>query len=328
MSITTKTGDDGYTSLLNGKRVHKFDLRIELMGNMDELLSHLGLIKSEIKDSKFKEELEAIQENISKIMAQVAYGNSEKYNLNKEVLNNIETLITDYESMYIQENKFIVPGKNRISALMDVCRSIGRRVERNLVSVNRFYPVDEVSRIYLNRVSDYLYAGARYIDFKEEITRQVKEYINKEGIEPMSNTSSNNVSMNLKLAKRLLEAVEKKALEIGLPVVLAAANEWGNIIAVHFMDGALPGSYNIAVDKAYTSAALRMSTEELGKLSQDGQPLYGINNTNNNRIVVFGGGVPLKLNGTLIGGLGVSGGTAEQDSELANYGAAVLRELE
>jgi ATP:cob(I)alamin adenosyltransferase len=327
MSITTKTGDDGYTSLLNGKRVHKFDLRIELMGNMDELLSHLGLIKSEIKDSKFIEELEAIQENISKIMAQVAYGSSEKYNLNKEELNSIETLIADYESMYIPESKFIVPGKNRVSALMDVCRTIGRRIERNLISVHRFYPVDEVSRIYLNRVSDYLYAGARYIDFKEEITHKVKEYLNKEEIVPMSNTSSNNVSMNLKLAKRLLEAIEKKALEIGLPVVLAIANEWGNIIAVHFMDGALPGSYNIAVDKAYTSAALRMSTEELGKLSQDGQPLYGINNTNNNRIIVFGGGVPLKLNGTLIGGLGISGGTAEQDSELANYGAAVLREL-
>jgi ATP:cob(I)alamin adenosyltransferase len=327
MSITTKTGDDGYTNLLNGKRVHKFDLRVELLGNMDELSSYLGLVKSEINDSRFKEELEAIQKNISNIMAQIAYGSSEKYKLSKEELNNMENLILDYESMYISDNEFIIPGKSRISALMDICRTLGRRVERNLLSVNRFYPVDEVSRTYLNRMSDYFYAGARYIDFKEEVTRQVKEYLNKEEKLAMSKPSPDNVSMTLKLAKKLLEAIEREALNLGLPVVIAVSNEWGNTIAVYFMDGALPGSYNIAVDKAYTSAVLRMSTAELGKLSQNGQPLYGINNTNNNRIVVFGGGVPLKLNGALIGGLGISGGSAEQDSELANFGAGILNEL-
>jgi uncharacterized protein GlcG (DUF336 family) len=203
-----------------------------------------------------------------------------------------------------------------------------RKVERNVISVDRFYRVDDISKKYLNRVSDFLYSTARYVDFKEEVIKQVKESLGKEETVLMNNTEQvNKRSMNLAVAKALLERVEAKAKEIGLPVVMAIANEWGNIIAVHFMDNALPGSYSIAVDKAYTAASIRLSTEELGKLSQDGQPLQGINNTNNNRIVVFGGGVPLKVNGIVIGGLGISGGSAEQDTELAEFGMNILKEV-
>jgi cob(I)alamin adenosyltransferase len=327
MSITTKTGDDGYTSLLNGKRVHKFDLRVELMGVMDELTSYLGLLKCEINDSDLKEQLETIQKNISNIMAQVAYGNTDQYILKEAELKNIEALIYDYESMYISENKFILPGKNKVSSLMDICRALVRKVERNVISVDRFYRVDDTSKKYLNRVSDFLYSAARYVDFKEEVIKQVKESLAKEEAVFMNNTVQKNNSMNLAVAKALLERVEAKAKEIGLPVVMAIANEWGNIIAVHFMDNALPGSYGIAIDKAYTAASIRLSTEELGKLSQDGQPLQGINNTNNNRIVVFGGGVPLKVNGIVIGGLGISGGSAEQDTELAEFGVKIIEEV-
>lgn len=325
MSITTKTGDSGYTSLLTGERVHKSDTRIELLGNIDELTSNLGLVKSELMDVKLINEVEVIQKNLYIIMAQVADGNSGKYKLDDNEVINIEALIHEYESMYISEDKFIIPGKNRISALLDVCRTIGRRVERRLLSVDNPLSIDELTRKYFNRISDFLYAAARYVDFKEEIIRKVKEYF-KIG-ETVVSATENKAAINLEIAKRLLEKIEKKAMEIGLPVVIAVANEWGNIIAVHFMDGALPGSYNIAVDKAYTSASLRLTTEELGKLSQDGQPLYGINNTNNNRIVVFGGGVPLKVNGTVIGGLGISGGSAQQDTELANYGGEILKEV-
>jgi cob(I)alamin adenosyltransferase len=324
MSITTKTGDSGYTSLLNGERVHKSDARIDLLGSTDELTSNIGLIKSELKDVKLIGELEGIQKNLYIIMAQVADGNSGKYKLDEKDLINIEDLIHQYESMYISENKFIIPGKNKISAMLDVGRTVGRRVERRLLSIEDTFAIDELTRKYINRISDFLYAAARYVDFKEEITKKVKDYL-KIG-EILVSATENRTTLNLEIAKRLLEKIEKKAMEIGLPVVIAVVNEWGNIIAVHFMDGALPGSYNIAVDKAYTSASLRLTTEELGKLSQDGQPLYGINNTNNNRIVVFGGGVPLKVDGVVIGGLGISGGSAQQDTELANYGESIFRE--
>jgi ATP:cob(I)alamin adenosyltransferase len=320
MSITTKTGDDGYTSLLNGKRVHKFDLRIELLGAMDELSSYLGLIKSEIDDFDIRKELAELQKNISTIMAQIAYGDCNKYNLSKEDLNNIEILINKYESMYISEEGFILPGKTRLSSLMDVARTIGRRVERQAVSVDRFYQIHEYCKIYLNRISDYLYSLGRYTDFKDEITKKVKELLKEKEI-MISSNSANTESINLSLAKEILQKVEEKAVEMKLPVVIAIANEWGCIVAVHFMDGALPASYNIAVDKAYSSATVRLTTEEIGKLAQSGQPLFGIGNTNDNRIITFGGGYPLKINGKVVGGIGVSGGSAEQDSELAAFGA-------
>jgi ATP:cob(I)alamin adenosyltransferase len=319
MSIYTKTGDDGYTSLLNGKRVHKFDLRVELMGMMDEFSSYLGLTKLEIEEEDLKEELEVIQKNLSTIMAQIAYGNSDKYNLPKEAVPSMEKLIDKYEALFIHENKFIIPGKYKTSALLDVCRAIVRRVERYLLSVDRFYAVTETSKLYINRTSDFLYAASRYIDFKEEIKKQV--------LKALGNTNVEASELNLSLAKNLMEAVEKKAEEIGLPVVIAVSNEWGNTIAVHFMDGALPGSFAVSIDKAYTSAVFRMSTEELGKLSQSGQPFHGINTTNSGRIVTFGGGIPLTIKGKVMGAIGVSGGSASQDTELANYGINVFKEM-
>jgi ATP:cob(I)alamin adenosyltransferase len=325
MSITTKTGDSGYTSLLNGERVHKSDIRIELLGTIDELTSYLGVIKSEIEDISIKDELEAVQNNLYILMAQAASGTSDNYKVNTDDVSNIEKLITKYENMYISQNKFIIPGKTKLSAFIDVGRTIARRAERKLIYSDRDFKAAGLTKKYVNRISDYLYALARYIDFKEEIAMKVVENLKKGGV--IVSKINNSASLNLKTAKLLLERIEEKAQEIGLPVVISIANQWGNVIAVHFMDGALPGSYNIAVDKAYTSAVLRMSTEELGRLSQDGQPLYGINNTNDNRIIIFGGGVPLKIEDTIVGGLGISGGSAEQDTELAVYGANIFKEV-
>jgi len=93
------------------------------------------------------------------------------------------------------------------------------------------------------------------------------------------------------------------------------------------MDGAYMGSFDVALNKSFTSAAFRMSTEQLGQLSQPGQSLYGIQLTNDGKIVVFGGGEPLMSGDRMIGALGVSGGTAKQDTDLAAYGKEVLKEV-
>ena len=318
MSITTKNGDKGYTNLLKDKMVLKSDPRVNLLGEIDELSSYLGLLKSETDDDKIKDELSNIQINLSTVMAQVAAGNFDKYYLSKENLSQIERLISEYESMYISQNKFILPGENRISSIIDICRVVARKVERQLIEVDTVYPVEENSKKYINRLSDYLYATARYVDFKEEITKRVKESLKKELI----NYKKEEV-LNLSAAKGLLEKIEEKATKLGLPVVIAIANEWGSIIAVHFMDGALPGSYDVAVNKAYTSAIFRLGTLELGKMSETGRTLQGISNTDR-RIVIFGGGYPLKINNKTVGAIGVSGGNGEQDDKIALYGANLM----
>ncbi|MFT3984540.1 MAG: heme-binding protein [Lachnospiraceae bacterium] len=133
--------------------------------------------------------------------------------------------------------------------------------------------------------------------------------------------------MTLRLALALVGKIEQKAASWNMRIVTAVSDASGNPVAVHCMDGAYIGSYDVAVNKTYTSIAFQMPTKELGRLSQPGKELYGIQFTNGGRIVIFGGGEPLKKNGTIIGALGVSGGTAEQDTKLAEYGVSVFEEV-
>lgn len=132
--------------------------------------------------------------------------------------------------------------------------------------------------------------------------------------------------MTLALARALIARVEKKAAEMGVNAVTAVANAGARPVAVACMDDSFIASYDIALNKAYTSVALKMATKELKPLAQPGAPLYGVQQTNQGQIVIFGGGVPLyNREGRLIGGLGVSGGTEEQDTALADFGGANLQ---
>jgi uncharacterized protein GlcG (DUF336 family) len=132
--------------------------------------------------------------------------------------------------------------------------------------------------------------------------------------------------VTLRLAVRLIEAVEAEAARMGVNAVVAVANRGGRPVAVHCMDDSYIASYDIALNKAYTCAALKMPTTELKKMSQPGGDLYGIQHTNEGKIVIFGGGVPICYGDKVIGGLGVSGGSEAQDTALAEYGERILKE--
>lgn len=326
MKIYTKTGDEGNTSLLNGERVSKEDLRIELLGNIDELTSFLGLAKSKLSQQDIKDIIEGIQRKLMTLMAEIADGKSDKWCLTEDDVIKLENLIDEYEKKFPRKLDFIVPGSNEKSAYMDAARTIARRTERSLVSASKQYDLDKIPGKYINRLSDLLYVLARYIDFIEKISQEVKAVLNKDSADQHIGFTRNH-ELNLEIAKKLIERIEEKAASINCPVVIAVSNAWGNIIALHYMDGSLPGSYDVAVNKAYTCSAFKMSTEEIFKLSQPGEPLFGIGATNNNRIVTFGGGNPLVVSGKVVGGLGVSGGTAEQDISLSNYGVKVFEEM-
>lgn len=135
------------------------------------------------------------------------------------------------------------------------------------------------------------------------------------------------IKMNLELAVKLMECVEAEAVRMGIPVVVAVADAAGRPIAVHCMDGAYIGSYDIAVNKTYTAVAFKMSTATLAGLAAPGGSLYGIQHTNGGKIVIFGGGEPLYIGDELIGAIGVSGGSAEQDIHLGVYGKNKLKEV-
>ncbi len=134
-------------------------------------------------------------------------------------------------------------------------------------------------------------------------------------------------NMTLKVARKLIAAVEAKAEEMGVKAVVAVSDRGGNTIAVECMDDAYIASYDIAVNKAFTCVALKMSTKKLSSLAQPGESLYGIQFTNNGRIVIFGGGEPLEVEGTVIGAVGVSGGSEEQDTALAAFAKDVFYKI-
>jgi uncharacterized protein GlcG (DUF336 family) len=127
--------------------------------------------------------------------------------------------------------------------------------------------------------------------------------------------------MTLAIAESVCNGVIEKAKELGVKAVVCVSDAGGHPILVKCMDDAYIASYDIAVNKAFTVVSLKMSTIALKPLAQPGQSLYGIQFTNGGKIVIFGGGDPLSdSDGNIIGGIGVSGGSEAQDTELSAYG--------
>jgi uncharacterized protein GlcG (DUF336 family) len=130
--------------------------------------------------------------------------------------------------------------------------------------------------------------------------------------------------ITLKDARKIIAAAESKAAEIGQPMNIAVADSGGNLIAHVRMDGAWLGSIDISIKKAYTSRAFDISTRDLAEHSQSGGQFFGIHASNDGRIMIFAGGIPLKRDGKVVGAIGVSGGSGEQDHAVAEAGAAAL----
>lgn len=164
-------------------------------------------------------------------------------------------------------------------------------------------------------------------DKLERIVAQVIEHVHNGAMTPKEAPLQQIKSISLAAAKALIGLVEEEARRMGVNAVIAVSNAGANPVAVHCMDDSYIASFDVAFQKAYTVVALKMSTMTLKGLSQPGKALYGIQHTNQGRIVIFGGGEPLELNGAVIGGLGVSGGSEEQDVALAAYGKSKLKEV-
>ncbi len=125
-------------------------------------------------------------------------------------------------------------------------------------------------------------------------------------------------------ARRIIAAAEKKAAEIGQPMNIAVADAGGNLVAHVRMDNAWIGSIDISIKKAYTSRAFNIATKDLAEHSQSGGQFFGIHASNDGKIMIFAGGIPLKAKGKVVGAIGVSGGSGEQDHAVAQAGAAAF----
>lgn len=131
-------------------------------------------------------------------------------------------------------------------------------------------------------------------------------------------------SVSLEDARRVILAAEEKARDIGQPMNIAVVDSGGNLTAFEHMDGAWLGSVDIAINKAFTSRMFNLPTKAIGEKAQPGEPFYGIHVSNQGRVMIFDGGVPLKHDGQVIGAVGVSGGDNKQDQEVAEAAASAI----
>ena len=346
MSIYTANGDKGTTNLVHTKNVSKSDDRIQLVGTIDELSSHLGLIKtmmSEAEDIRF---IENIQRTLNAVCSGVADPFNREFRTENDRTGQLEEEISRLEGLFhCPEEENILPGSSRLSAELDIARAVARRAERDLAAVSVKFGADNGAKKYMNRLSDYLYVMARYMETTEQPV-QKKEEITPFGgkeAEPVAAVQTPMTDeaviqevlkrmgiqgrITLDGAKRLIDKIEQEAKRRGKNAVIAVCGPDGNPVAVHVMDGAFLVSFDVATKKAYTAVAVKMSTKELAVLAQPGGTFFGVDKMDNGKIVIFGGGVPLKVGDTIIGGLGISGGTGEEDHSLAEYGMSILNEV-
>ena len=118
----------------------------------------------------------------------------------------------------------------------------------------------------------------------------------------------------------LLAGARARAAEIGVPMCIAITDEGGNLVAFERMDGGKVTSITIAIDKSFTASGAKKATHDYGEVSQPGAPVYGIASAIGGRLMVVGGGLPVVVDGDVVGGIGVSSGTPAQDRDVAQAG--------
>lgn len=275
----------------------------QLLGDLDELGSTLGLAKNKCNNG-VSEIIEQLQSDLISLSGEVA---GYKKFATKEETEKLEKSIDSIESVTKGFKGFTLSGKTEGGALLDVARTIARRAERSAVACQQRGGITKELLAWLNRLSDLLYTMARLVDGADATPKKVE--------------TSGTVNGFCDTANKLCSEIRKYAKSQGVSVVVAVCDAGGNLIAFQREEDAFVASIDIAINKAFTSASLKMSTEEVGKLAKPDASLYGIQFTNGGKIVIFGGGEPLVKNGVIVGALGVSGGTAPQDTAFAEYGA-------
>lgn len=315
--IYTRTGDGGETSLLGGVRVHKDSLRVNVYGTVDETGAALALGRSlsccpwvqKVADRVLRELLIAGAE-LARPEPPV-----EGTRVEGEMIDRLERDIDDGMSRLPPLLGFVISGQTTAEAAFDLARTVARRAERQAVHLSRREKVRQEMIQYLNRLSDLLYVLAR-VEAHEQLVRVVMEKV----LEKIREGKAMSKGITLEMARQIAAAAEQKARQTGVPMVIVIADEAGNPILLHRMESALLASLDIAAGKAYSAAALKIETDALASMAAPGGPLYGINTTNNGRIVPFGGGIPLRRDDLIVGAIGISGGSVEQDIEVALAG--------
>ncbi len=322
-NVYTRTGDRGETGLFGGTRLSKASALVEAYGTIDEANSAIGVAKAHSSDEWLVERLRVIQLKLFVVAAEVASDERGRAILDGRVDDSdvlaLEHLIDDCLVVTGPQHAFVVPGREPVSAALHVARTVVRRAERRLLALDGpAAPRPEIIR-YLNRLSDAVYALARVVEFRhdqsriEHIVRAAVRNVTTDAPSDARGPGDRPCQLDLAAARVLAAAAEEAGGRRGVPIVVAVVDSGGNLVLLHRMEGSLLGSLDLAIGKAFTAVAFRQATAALGPQARQDAALYGIEASNQGRVVLFGGGEPLIAAGRLVGGIGVSGGTVDDD---------------
>ncbi|MFP2824619.1 two-domain cob(I)yrinic acid a,c-diamide adenosyltransferase PduO [Citrobacter braakii] len=329
MAIYTRTGDAGTTALFTGQRVSKTHPRVEAYGTLDELNAALSLCVCAAKNPQHRQLLENIQLQLFWFSAELASESEqpapEQRYISSEEIAALEAAIDTAMGRVPALRSFILPGRSEAASRLHLARTLARRAERRLVELSTEISVRHVLMRYINRLSDCLYALARAEDHdahQNNIIQKVAErYL---AAIRTSATREPAMSLSFQELHQLTRAAVTRAAELQVPVVISIVDANGTQTVTWRMPDALLVSSELAPKKAWTAVAMKTATHELTSAVQPGAALYGLESHMQGKVVTFGGGYALWREGLLLGGLGISGGSVEQDMDIAETAIAAI----
>ena len=324
MKLYEKTGDHKVTGLKDGTRVSKQDVRVHLMGELDELNSHIGLVRSLTQNKALWQELLEIQ----KILLAIKHGveepeGSRVKSVASTQVKDLEAKIGYLERQLPQTEGEILPGGCFYSAQFDIARNVARRCERRFAEVAARYPMDELAAAFLNRLSDYLYIQARFADaahqglsLEQQIAIQVE---NRPAAAPVAVSAAEQkqetpdepvVEKIPALCKdRVTNRVKKFSARFN--------NSYGTFYTVCVLnaDGELLATNSLARHSVQVHGAMAAAKEALHRCKVQGEKAAG----------VMKNGAALYENGYLVGAVGIYGGNEKMNNEKAQLAMEMLK---
>ena len=275
-------------------------LEKSISNNIDEVIELIRKVDKFIDNQDFSNILKELSKKFLLI--------KDRKNISFET-KNIESCTLKYSNVLSLDDEYKIPEENEEVLMAYLLYVITKKIQRrfNFLSKNREIKVELLD--YISKSRDFFHIMYKFLQEKVMI-KYVVELISEK-------LSSMEIDSNLSLekARKIIRAGQKKAKEMNLAAVFAVVNSEGNLIIEERMDNAILVSVEVAYKKAYTAAALKLNTADLTPLVQPGAMFYGLQS--DPKYIVFGGGMLLKVDGKIVGAVGVSGGSAQEDMEIA-----------
>lgn len=222
---------------------------------------------------------------------------------------NIENCILKYSNILSLNDEYKTPEENEEVLIAYLLYIIIKKIQRRflLLSKSRGIRLELIN--YISKSRDFFHIVYKFIQEKVMV-----KYVIELVSEKLSSIDMDS-NLSLEKARKIIRVGERKAKEMNIAAVFAVVNPEGNLIIEERMDNAILVSVEVAYKKAYTAAALKLNTQDLTALVQPGAMFYGLQS--DSKYIVFGGGMLLKVDGKIVGAVGVSGGSAQEDMEIA-----------